>query len=103
MRRVSWLFVLVWLAGAAPWPVAASPAEAVRVQVAGELDAVSDALKIEKLMNMDLRRVLALTLGVAVGIAVSEAILPGQFRFIGMVGGALIGEYWYRKRHFPFN
>jgi len=56
--------------------------------------------KVNKLLEMDFRRLLAWVGGLTIGnFALSGLNVP----YVGLIGGALIGEYWYSNRVFPFD
>jgi len=55
------------------------------------------------LLHMDLKRLLALTSGVAIGNFVVHSLVGGQLYLIGLLGGAMIGEWWYEENIWPFN
>lgn len=60
--------------------------------------------KIDKLLNMDYRRLLAWIGGLTLGNFVIEGYLSGlQVPYLGLVIGGLIGELWYSKHIFPFD
>jgi len=55
---------------------------------------------IEDLLEMDFRRLLAWIGGLTIG----NVIMSGfNIPYVGLIAGALIGEYWYKNKIFPFD
>lgn len=60
--------------------------------------------KVDKLLKMDFRRLLAWIGGLTLGNFLIEGYLSGlQIPYLGLIVGGLIGEFWYSKRIFPFD
>lgn len=90
---------------AQPRPIA--PAMATGVDAAPSLVPVMlapmmEAAHVGHLLDMDFKHLLALAVGTAAGAAAAEALLPGELHLVGVLGGALLGEWWHRHGYFPF-
>lgn len=88
--------VLLALTGAA----LAQPAALVQPAAVGVL---LEGAHAGHLLHMELKHVLALALGVAIGVQAVEWIGAGaELRLVGLIGGALLGETWYNENIWPF-
>lgn len=64
---------------------------------------VMEAAGVGHMLDMDFKHLMALVIGVGIGTAVGEIVgLGGELRIVGLVGGAVLGETWYRKGWWPF-
>ncbi len=69
----------------------------------GGIAILTEAAHLEHLLHMDVSRLLALASGVTVGQIAMELVLPGaNLGFFAMVGGAMLGNWWYDRRMWPF-
>lgn len=55
------------------------------------------------LLHMDLKRLLALTSGVALGTFTVQSLVGGQLYLVGLLAGAMVGEWWYEENIWPFH
>lgn len=55
------------------------------------------------LLHMDLKRLLALTSGVALGTFTAQSLVGGQLYLVGLLAGAMVGEWWYNENIWPFH
>ncbi len=87
-------------------PLAAIPAPAARpvVPASAGFAIITEAGHLEHLTHMDLKRLLSVATGIAIGNLLIEIVYPGgPLGFVGMIGGALLGDWWYRQKLWPFH
>ncbi len=67
------------------------------------VDPITDVYKFDKILEMDFKRLMALALGLGIGAFVGENYLGGGvLLYVGLIGGGLLGEWWYNQGHWPF-
>ncbi len=68
---------------------------------------VIEAFHADKILNMPVKKVLVILVGVGVGMYIAENFVPFTFgiptNIIGILLGAMIGNYWYEQRLFPLS
>lgn len=87
--------------GLAPAGLRAASPPAEPVQLA-QAEVILEGAHAGHLLDMDLKRVLALALGVGIGVQAIDLIAMPELRFVGIIGGAMLGEWWYRQKIWPF-
>jgi len=103
MVRIAAVLILLVTAAGAAAATPSLPTPAVRaVIVPAQAEVIMQGAHAGHLLEMDLKRLLALALGVAIGMQAVEALALPELRFIGVIGGAMLGEWWYRQKFWPF-
>jgi len=66
---------------------------------------VESALHADHILHMDFKRLLATITGVTIAVTGFEMLIGGgtEVRFIAILAGGLLGDYWYRKNFWPFH
>jgi len=78
-----------------------APTAQLHLAAGGDILAIP---KVDKLLKMDFRRLLAWIGGLTLGNFLIEGWLSGlQIPYLGLIVGGLIGEFWYSKHIFPFD